>query len=385
MTTINEKTIDAAQSAAQVAGSAQAQWFSRPADERFASVEDLLAHVQSRRERSYEVRLQAGQLQAANGSGLRLLAPRDGEGKATPFFGGLAPTHYAFNQLASRLRFGASELRKLSDRTDLVVDIVNHLAQRQAPEGLKLMAVEPADYELAEAPPMDLVALTGEDYGRIWDVDVVAAAQQLLARTEGRFFAPLDWSRQKRSLFAGDRDVFMFFCDGGSIVDGGGDRDQLHRGFYVWNSEVGARAMGIATFLFRAVCGNFGIWGHEDVRVVKIRHTSGGPERFVTEAVPALNEFVHTSAKPLEERVRKAKAYALPAAPDAFLDFFRARGFTAAETKRAMQFADVEEGGHETLWLMHNGFTAAARHVAYADAALDLQTRAGKLMDLTRG
>jgi hypothetical protein len=30
---------------------------------------------------------------------------------------------------------------------------------------------------------------------------------------------------------------------------------------------------------------------------------------------------------------------------------------------------------------MYNGFTAMARHLAYADAKLDLETRAGKLLD----
>lgn len=379
--TINDSTINLAADAQAIVSSAQSQWFSRPADQKFSSVESLLAHVQGRRARTLETKAATGKLVATNGGKVSIGL----EGDAS--FTGLLPTHHGFNQLASRLGYRADELRKLSDRPDLVVSVLNHLTAKKPLEGVKLMAVERV--ATAGADPLapleaDLAAVTGQDYGRIWDADVVEATQQLVERTEGRFFAPLDWGKEKRSLFASDRDVFMFFCDGGSIVDGGGDRDQLHRGFYVWNSEVGTRTMGISTFLFRAVCGNFGIWGHEDVRVVKIRHTSGGPERFVTEAVPALNEFVHMSAKPLEARIKLAKQYALPAQQDDFLEFFKKRGFTTAEVRRAVQHADVEEGGHGNLWLMHNGFTASARHLAYADAALDLQTRAGRLMDLAR-
>jgi hypothetical protein len=297
---------------------------------------------------------------------------------------GVVPSNYAFGQAAGLVGYGARELRKLNDRPDLVVSILNHLADKRGEE-VKAMVVDPVSTDLDSiepaTEPATLAALTGPDYGRIWDVDVARAAQTIIDRTEGRFFSPIDWGKEKRALFAGDRDVFLFFCDGGSIVDGGGSRDQLHRGFYMWNSEVGTRSMGISTFLFRAVCGNFGIWGAEDVRVVKIRHTSGGPERFITEAVPALNEFVNMTAKPLEARIKAAKAFALPATPDKFAEFFKARGFNGAEVRRAIQFADSEEGQHGSLWDMYNGFTAMARHLAYADAKLDLETRAGKLLD----
>lgn len=387
--TQNDQTINRAENPDQVVSAAQSQWFSRPADEKFSDLESLLAHTQKRRQNSYELKTTTGHMGARNGGRVGIDVMEDT--KAIVNFQGLNPTHHGFNQLASRLDFRAGELRKLSGDPTLVVNVLNHLMVKKPLEGVKLMALDRSSLlSVAEdgsdyvPGPFDLTAVTGQDYGRIWDADVVGAAKQLVESTDGRFFSPLDWGKQKRALFAGDRDVFMFFCDGGSIVDGGGDRDQLHRGFYVWNSEVGTRTMGISTFLFRAVCGNFGIWGHEDVRVVKIRHTSGGPERFVTEAVPALNEFVKMSAKPLEARVRAAKAYELPTDEGDFMEFFKKRGFTLQEVRHARQHALAEEGAAHTLWLMHNGFTAYARHMAWADAKLDLETKAGKLMDVVR-
>jgi hypothetical protein len=294
------------------------------------------------------------------------------------------PTHYAFGQMCTLIGAPGGYFRdKLADRPDIVVSAINHgIAQREA-EGVKLMAVHP---RAANDTSLDrMYALTSQTYGRIWDADVVAAAEKIVAGTKGRFYAPHDWSRKTRSLFASDRDVFMFFIDGGSIVDGGGERDQLNRGWFMWNSEVGSKTMGIACFLFRQVCGNFGIWGAQDVRVLKIRHTSGGPERFISDAIPALDDYVRMTAKPIEQAVKKAKALELPKGEDEFNTWFMSgrngAKFNMAEIRRATDFADAEEGQHHTLWDMYNGFTAAARQMAFAEAKVDMEKRAGSLLE----
>jgi hypothetical protein len=383
--TINARTIDSAKNPGQVTRAAQSQWYARPADQKYASLDALLAYVSERRDLTSQYDTDVRDLDFVLGTSPtgkdadRAIVTRAlvQTGKVQRTIA-MDPTHYAFGQLCSSLSAPAGYFREqLSERPDLVVAALNHGANKHATEGVKLMTVD-----RGETPR--LAAVTSQSYGRIWDADVALAAQRILASNPA-FYAPLDWGREKRALFASDRDVFMFFIDGGSIVDGGGDRDQLHRGFYLWNSEVGSKTFGIATFLFRQVCGNFGIWGAEDVRVMKIRHTSGGPERFVTDAIPALAAYTNASAKPLEEAVRKAKAYALPAKPDEFDEFFKNRGFNAAEVKRAVEHADAEEGQHITLWDMYNGFTAAARHLAYAEASVNLQKRAGELMTLVSG
>lgn len=55
-----------------------------------------------------------------------------------------------------------------------------------------------------------------------------------------------------------------------------------------------------------------------------------------------------------------------------------------ASLRDAVQFARAEEGRCETLWDLINGFTASARSIEYADARIELETRAGKLMALAR-
>ncbi len=116
--------------------------------------------------------------------------------------------------------------------------------------------------------------------------------------------------------------------------------------------------------------------------MLKIRHTSGGPERFLAEAVPALKEYVNSSAKVLEGAVKAAKQLILPKEEKEFVQFFATKGFTKAEIRRAKTFSEQEEGGSYTLWQMQQGFTRAARDVAFIDARADLERRAGKLLDL---
>ena len=383
MANMNDSTINLATNPGAVVRSVQSQWFRRPADHKFESLEKLKAAVDDRRRRAYVEDIDANSFRLVQGKGddgfhvLTTVKQGKKERVVTT-----VPTHYAFGQMCSLIGAPAGYFRdKLADKPDIVVQAVNHGMAKRESEGVKLMAVSPRSGNALDR----LYAVTSQTYGRIWDADVIAAAQKIVAGTNGRFFAPHDWSRKTRSLFASDRDVFMFFIDGGSIVDGGGERDQLHRGWFMWNSEVGSKTFGIACFLFRGVCGNFGIWGAQDVRVMKVRHTSGGPERFISDAIPALNDYVRMTAKPVEDAVKKAKRLELPTDSDEFATFFMSgkngAKFNAAEIRRATEFADTEEGQHHTLWDMYNGFTAAARQMAFAEAKVDMEKRAGQLLE----
>jgi hypothetical protein len=231
----------------------------------------------------------------------------------------------------------------------------------------------------------ELRSATSTGYGRIWDIEVVELVERIIDATGGKFTNPLVWGGKRGGLYGSDRDVFMFFTDGGSIVDGGGARDQLHRGFYVWNSEVGSATFGIATFLFREVCGNHQIWGAEQLCELRIRHTLNAPARFVAEARPALIDYVNAPAAPLEAKIRQAKAFQIAGAPDKdkLIEFGKKHDLTAGEIRQAVAYAEREEGGEVTnLWMLMQGLTAAARDYAWVDSRVDLERRAGKLMKL---
>jgi hypothetical protein len=178
----------------------------------------------------------------------------------------------------------------------------------------------------------------------------------------------------------------MFMIDGGSILEAG-PRAELHRGFFVWNSEVGSKTFGLCTFLFNTVCGNNIVWGATDVNRLVIRHTSGGPGRFDSQAMPALLDYVNASAAPVEHTIKAASEKIVWDGKDAsfagLLEYLsKASKFSKSELRSAIDFAKAEEGDCRTLWQLVQGFTAYARGFDWVDARIDLETRAGKLLNL---
>lgn len=363
---------------------ANEQWRTRPADERYETLASLRDAVMTRRERTRAFNVDITDLRAKETDG------------GLVFNSGIAPSrpsHWAFGQLSSIVGAPASYIRKLP--TELAARCINtSLDQyREDLDALKVMTVEGDDIDTMQA-------VTSRTYGRIWDADVVAAVERIADKSGGRFFNPKDWSGKPSGLYASDHDVFAFLIDGGSIVDGGGERDTLNRGFFVWNSETGARTFGLMTFLFRVVCGNHLVWDAQDVTKMIVRHSSGGPARFDRDAMPALMSYVNASARPAEDAISKAKSLRLidlvniPGQTvatetgrlgDEWQRSFAAKyGFRRAQVRDAVQVARAEEGRCESLWDIINGFTASARSIEFADARIELEAQAGKLMALAR-
>jgi hypothetical protein len=177
--------------------------------------------------------------------------------------------------------------------------------------------------------------------------------------------------------------------DGGSLLEAG-PRAKLHRGFFLWNSEVGSASFGLMTFLFNCVCGNNIVWGAQEVNKLVIRHSAGGPARFDGEAMPALMSYANAASQPLIDGIQHAQTVVLPReagkpAPtiDNVLEFTaKAAKFTRTECREAIEYALREEGQCVTAWDLVQGFTASAREIQFVDARIDLERRAGKVLSL---
>jgi hypothetical protein len=369
---------------------AHQQWATRPADQRFGTLAELSDNVKARRLRSRSIDIDSGRTKVASEDGKLII-----NGTITP----CEPTHWAFGQLSSVIGAPAKYLRTLPQ--DLLVQNLNHGLETTPRETHKFMTIASEDGDTNT-----LQAITSPTYGRIWDADCVDAVGRIVERSGGRFHNPLayahkpgatpngfktiDTSKTERAgLYASDRDVFMFMIDGGSFLDIG-PRAQINRGFFVWNSEVGSRTFGLMTFLHNGCCGNNFVYGAHDITKLIIRHTSGGPARFDQTAMPALLQYVNASAKPVEDTIRAASDKIIwdgkadkAESFNGLLEYLdKAAKFSKAEVKSAIDFAKAEEGDCRTLWQIVQGFTAYARGYDWVDARIDLETRAGKLLDL---
>lgn len=351
------------------------QWRSRPADQRFQTLGALMEALNNRRlkSRSEVVSLPSLTVEPNETQNtLHLVSPG----------AMMDTTHWSFGQLCQRIGAPAGYMRDLP--VALAADNLNYSMKKAEAKKVRLLTVvDDHGAMLAD----NLQAVTSETYGRIWDYDVVQAVQRIVDRSGGKFFNPKEWDGTPGGLYASDHDVFCFMIDGGSWVDGGGDRDQLHRGFFIWNSETGAKSFGIKTFLHRGVCGNHIVYDADEVCQLIIRHSLNAPGRFDREALPKLIDYVNASSKPLEDKIRKAKAYALPMedgekGADALIPFGLKTGFTRPEIRGAYAAAVEEEGQCAHLWDFINGLTAYARGYEFIDSRVDLESRAGKLMEM---
>ncbi len=354
------------------------QWARRPDDERFQTLAELRTAVHSRRQISREATHFIGDLEAVNVNGELLI----GNGHK------MKPTNWAWNQLCGQVKAPASFIASLTPDTACAC-INESIANKQVADRMKIMRLEHEDGSI-------LQAITSTTYGRIWDADVVDAVSTMVELTGNRWYNPKAYADGKwgaepvpSGLYASDRDVFIFMIDGGSMFDVG-PRAQLNRGFMVSNSEVGKAALSLTTFLFNTVCGNHIIWGASDVKELRIVHSSGGPSRYVNEALPTLVDY--TRRDPELGAIKRAQSLRLLALPgighhdrlddDWSKDFAKARGFTRAEVREAFEHARTEDGKCDTLWDLVQGFTATAREIPHIDVRVALEKRAGALLEL---
>ena len=229
----------------------------------------------------------------------------------------------------------------------------------------------------------------------------MAAVQKIAGNGTGdtRWKVPgtLDWSsgvynpmvditKDTTTLYASDRDVFLFLVDDMNPIEAGklpdGSPDLYFRGFYCWNSEVGAKTLGIASFYLRAVCQNRNLWGVEDFQEISIRHSKYAANRFAHEAAPALTRFADSSPRPFIEGIRAARERIVAHNDDDRTDFLRKRGFSKAETARIVETVLAEEGRPpETVFDFVQGITAVARSKPQQDARLEMEGKAKKLLE----
>lgn len=251
---------------------ASREWAARPDDERFLSLEELANAVSLRRGESWTLETAPQEMRTViedGRLGLKVYDGREGREKY------LEPTHWSFGQLASYAKAPASYLRELPDQ----------LAAINLQWGLEHNPIRDNALVLGRTnSETHLRSITSRSYGRIWDSQVVDAVQK--ANVNGNWQVPAasyTTSNPKRAttLYASDRDVFIFLVDPDNAIEHG--EDTLFRGFFAWNSEVGAATFGLATFLYRYVCDNRLVWGAQNVNELRIRHTKGAPDRFAYE------------------------------------------------------------------------------------------------------
>jgi hypothetical protein len=371
---------------------ANRQWAERPADERFQSLSDMHTAIATRDAMSQDDKIRMASTSLHVNGEISLVGDR-----STARF-----THWSAGQMLSRLGVPRDLLAKLSP------EVATSVLMDRLPSALREGTIDPRQRMLLQHPsgdgPSVIRAFHGNRYERLWDKSVTSMLMEYLppgwrnpvAFEGGKWGAKLVPS----GLYAGDRDMFAIFIDGGDWKDQPGsfdvDGDAFHRGFMTWNSEVGAQSFGFMPFNFRVICGNNIIWGAENVQVFKARHAGGahdifrGLRRFLT----TLNE--NTNADSFVLAVRDAKDTIAVSLKGASTSMGRERILTEAFGKFKGKFTQTvitdsldailreEKGATGTRWDWLQGFTSVARSTVNADERTKIETTASKLLLATK-
>ena len=374
---------------------ANKQWSTRPADERFTSLHSLYDYASAQKELSRSGVVSSKKIKA-------MPDPMDEMGNLMiqgPTGGMAEITHYAFGQLCARAGTPAEYLRTLP--APLAADCLNYGLTMEDTSDVGILltrAARSAQFPGHSNPGLPvssddrvttLRAATGPNYGRIWNEEIARTLCRHFGdgisgdwKVPGEFGKDVVVTKENTTLYCGDRSMFVFLADEHNRVEVPNRRNgapgSLARGFFVWNSEVGAASLGIGFFLFDYVCCNRIVWGAQEYKEVKIRHTSGAPDRWLDEVRPALMTYANSAASPVEALVQSAMTRKVEKVEE-----FMANRFGKKIAERMNGVHQLEEGRPiETVWDVVTGATAYARSMESQPERVGIEREAGSILQM---
>lgn len=353
---------------------AHKQWQNRPIDERFTNIGDLKLAVEKRKNTAVEGVSEVKDVTVIS----------DGTDVAIKYLDrDFYPTNWAFNQLCDIAKAPAHYLRTLN--SEIISNNLNYGLRNKTNITKILLNVDNGSKVVR--------AFTSVDYGRIWDLDLVLAVEKLQASNPAwknppayRIPKPGDAGMlmENAGLYASDRDIFMFMVDEDNKIelDNHGSKRLLSRGFFVWNSEVRSKSFGMTTFLYDYVCGNHIVWNAEQISTYRKIHTKTAPELVFNEMLPVLNAYAQSSMHVDLSPLKKAVEFKIADDKDKTIDFLVNRNFTHSEGIKAFEYAEKDGNDGKYLWNVVQNLTSSAREKGHIEERLDLEKRAGRLLDL---
>lgn len=369
---------------------AQSEYYNRPADERFETLDQMLRAADTDRRQSHEAIYNLRDLRAT------ATGPREGHTAptgSTPSLmlespkGRAAFTHYSFGQLARTIGAPASYLRTLPPA--IAADAINFGLQDAAPVGTSANLLIRDDGQDDTTPTIR--ACTSETYGRIWDAQLYGEVNRHfgdgIRSNGGQWMTPPAWPGSLPSgQYRGDRDSFVIRVDGGSIVTDpsaqGGDGSKLYRGIMLRNSEVGYASISIECVLYRYICGNHMIWGAILDRQFRRRHVG---KRIAYDTMQELAtlayKFNQRSASSDERIIATLIEHEIAHTKEAVIDELKKMGATKQEAEASYDSCTQHEAcSPRSFWGVAQGLTRTSQESGYQDERLRLDQLAAQVL-----
>lgn len=380
---------------------ANSQWSTRPADERFWTLQDLHNACDHHRTtaRQATVKMRDLAFRAGDDGNVLLAGPTGTEATLT---------HWSFGQIAGRISAPADYLRSLP--APLAAQNLNHGLQR-----LDADATGRALFH--QNGSLVCRCVTSDQYTRIFNSEVtsrllplesagwrVPPARPVHPNQPGaRPATEADVLRDRdgggglsvnvgdmispAGLYASDHDMFAFLVNEERIIQDGSEGG-LARGFFVTNSEVGAAALKVTKFLYRHVCGNHIVWGAKAVSELRIVHRGAADRRFAYQLAAELKVYANQAASIEEARIVEAKSCILGDTKDEVLDrLFKGNVLPRKGLEKAYEYAEIEADTHaagspRTAWGFAQGITRLSQDTQFADKRNEIDRAAGRVLEM---
>jgi hypothetical protein len=352
---------------------AQRQYFARPIDERFPTLDALVASALEDKnlsaERTYSLR--DLHVQPTDAGDLHLVSPK-GEGTFT---------HWSFGQLARTLGAPASYLRELP--APLAADCLNYGLAESVPGTSANLLVRQANGK----PEPIIRACTSESYGRLWDATLLGNVQRQLTDRDPQWTLPPTWTGEPGGAYRGDRDSFVILTNGGSIVNdptrSGGHDGVMFRGILIKNSEVGASAVTIETILFRAICGNHLLMGAAIDKSYRRRHFGANVERDTIREIGRIAwNWAHQTTGRDQAIIQALIDHEIAHTKEAVVGELRAMGATKEQAEDAYATCERDEpnANPKSYWGIAQGLTRNSQVSGYQNDRYELDKLAALIM-----
>lgn len=375
------------------------QYFNRPADERFPSLQALIDARECERQASKECVYNLRDLKAVAVGGtpdtedwhkgsIQLVSPK---GVPAQF------THYSFGQLARTIGAPAGYLRELP--AEIAADAINYGLQEGTEPGTAAnVLIRRPRAGASELPTIR--ACTSDTYGRVWDSQLYGAVARFFgdgtsSAAGGQWQTPPVWGqREDGSLpdgvkpagnYAGDRDSMIIRVDGGSIVHdprgfgASGQSSQnggrLYRGIMIGNSEVGAGSVWIDCVLFDFICGNHYLWGAVIDRKFRRRHVGHKVTRdTINELISMARSFNERSASEDERIIKALVDHEIAQTKEGVIDELRKLNYSKADASEAYARCEANDPtlNPRSFWGIISGTTRMSQDSGYSDGRMQL-------------
>ena len=332
------------------------QLFRRPADERYPSLAELHAFCQRQKEASVDHWEQPQRIATRPGGTDRLMLGVGSDGA-------FEMTDWSFSQLCKLAGVSKDTVNRVSAET--ASRIIEETLPRGGKKPLQIFELDGR-----------VRSIHGASYTRLFSADLLAMVREFAVD----FQPPQEGIDGATGLYAGEQDMFCFLIDptGWAEIEG----ESFAPGFYLWNSEVGRRSVGISTFWFQAVCRNHIVWDAVEVVEFSRKHTAN-----VHDCLAEVRRIIESLVAKRDERrdsfvrvLKKAMETSLGDEADDVLKELSKRGIPRDLARRSLEVA--KEHGRFTIFSVVDALTRLTQESQFIGDRTEADAKVSALLSL---